>query len=359
MSPLNIRSSKVCEFDTRASRDDGFVLPQVLLGIAVLSIIAFGAANRLSRVVDTVRSAESVQIAEMRLQSAKATSIFLWMTASPQSSGFDLNGGQSGDALLFSGASASLNEDAEIDLWVPDGTVYAFGDLRVAWRDAAGLVSLISAPQELKSQFLTHLDVDPIKARRLAAALEDYQDPNLTRRFNGAERVEYRRAGLMEPPNRSIASHDELLRVLGWREVLLGESGMDILELTTVNSFEPYMRVAYVHPKLAQVDGGQLSSINILQIDPLAANPLSSIPSNVTRMEISVDVPTPRTLVFEVSREVVGISVPYTTNPVYLGSAWAGALRRPDETNGLDGAARLNEGGNVIQGRASLAFTSN
>lgn len=98
-------------------------------------------------------------------------------------------------------ALARLREGDPQLAWVPDGRSYdwAFGGVPVQVRvvDESGKVDLNAADQTLLAGLMTALGADPAQAARLAAAIEDWRDPDdLGQAAGTAEDPQYAAAGL-------------------------------------------------------------------------------------------------------------------------------------------------------------------
>jgi general secretion pathway protein K len=104
--------------------------------------------------------------------------------------------------------------------WRPDGLerviAYGSGAIRITVQDEGGKVDLNTAPDELLSGLLGVLGVGPDETARLVDAIADWKDDDDLRRVNGAERDDYKRAGLSwVPRNGPFEAVEELRLVLG------------------------------------------------------------------------------------------------------------------------------------------------
>jgi type II secretory pathway component PulK len=107
-----------------------------------------------------------------------------------------------------------------------DGRWYAVETapaLHVALQDEAGLFDLNNPDQSGLASLLRRSGAGEA-APTLAATLADYVDGDDLVRDRGAERAEYRRAGLAPPADRALATRWQALEVLGWRAQLLDRS---------------------------------------------------------------------------------------------------------------------------------------
>ena len=104
--------------------------------------------------------------------------------------------------------------------WIPDGRAYQmdFDDARIELRitDESGLVDLNVADQSMLAELFVGVGVEPDQALELAAAIQDWRDPDDLVSPNGAEDDEYIAAGLdWGPKNAPFDMVSELLQVLG------------------------------------------------------------------------------------------------------------------------------------------------
>jgi general secretion pathway protein K len=104
--------------------------------------------------------------------------------------------------------------------WRPDGRErsieYGGGEIRIALRDEAGKIDINTAPDELLAGLFDVLGVAPDEAAHLVDAIADWKDEDDLRRVNGAEKDDYKRAGLAwVPRNGPFEAVEELRLVLG------------------------------------------------------------------------------------------------------------------------------------------------
>lgn len=124
-----------------------------------------------------------------------------------------------------------------------DGTAIwcALGDggrLRIAVQDEAGRIDLNTASETLVRALLRGAGLDADAAAVFSDRLLDYRDRDATRRPQGAERGDYRAAGLPDPKNGPLDAIEELGQILGadarllnrlrpWVTVHSGLGGLD------------------------------------------------------------------------------------------------------------------------------------
>jgi general secretion pathway protein K len=109
--------------------------------------------------------------------------------------------------------------------WRSDGKErlieYGGGEIRVTLQDEGGKIDLNAAPDEVLAGLFDVLGVGPDDAARLVDAIADWKDADDLRRVNGAEKDDYKRAGLSwVPRNGPFEAVEELRLVLGMTPAL-------------------------------------------------------------------------------------------------------------------------------------------
>jgi general secretion pathway protein K len=104
--------------------------------------------------------------------------------------------------------------------WLPDGRErifeYGSGAIRIVLQDEAGKIDINAASDELLAGLFAVLGVGSEETARLVDAIADWKDEDDLRRLNGAEREDYRRAGLpWVPRNGPFEAVEELRLVFG------------------------------------------------------------------------------------------------------------------------------------------------
>ncbi|SIQ86387.1 general secretion pathway protein K [Rhizobium sp. RU20A] len=165
----------------------------------------------------------------------------------------------------------------------PDGTTGTCkkGDLelRVSAIDQEMLLDLNGAPPEMIVDVLTAIGIDETDARRLAAQIVDYRDPDdRSQPLYGAEAAEYARAGLpWRPKNTFFADVSEFAQLPAATPPLIAR----IAPILTINNPR-----ASIDPTL----------INRLSATPSAANEALSrwlSPSRQTRFAVMIELRAP------------------------------------------------------------------
>lgn len=104
--------------------------------------------------------------------------------------------------------------------WVPDGRVYAFvfegAEVQVSATDDSGKIDINVADSETLKRLFLGANVDLARAEELADAVQDWRDPDDMTSPHGAEKDQYRAAGLAYGPrNGPFDTVSELQQVLG------------------------------------------------------------------------------------------------------------------------------------------------
>ncbi len=192
--------------------DAGFSLPVVLwsLLLASMLVIAFLAATRTSiRIAsNTAGHAEASALAEAGVSIAVLDLV---------------------EASRRQGAGRRIPVDGTpVECQMPDGA-----RIVIAIEDEGGKVDLNRADETLLRYLLAGLGHSLSEASRLADRTLDYRDPDELRRLNGAEREEYRRAGVVTgPADGPFLAVEELAQVLG----MPAATAERLLPLVTVDS---------------------------------------------------------------------------------------------------------------------------
>ena len=198
----------------------GFVLPYVLVVIAILSAISILGVNTIrERTADLSVLVENHHL-ERAIEDAEEIVTFTFLTRPMTTRGLDV----SNRFLDLRTIQPDLLPD---ESGVPDSAIWqASGEMRrlnirgievdVFYRDAAGLISLNSASSSVLETWLSANLEQPSLAKSLTAKLLDYRDQDNRRGFLGGERADYRFRTLPPPSNSSIRTFHELDRVLDW-----------------------------------------------------------------------------------------------------------------------------------------------
>ncbi len=179
-------------------RQRGLALVMVLWLVVLLGIIASGHAYNVHT---------ETRLAAMHVQTAKAR------------------------AAIETGLSFAILQLLANDLAIPgriDGSVnqILFNDtqIRIAIRDATGLIDLNAAGPDLLQALTTALNVDHERQQRVVAAILDWRDADDAKHAGGAEGSDYLSAGYpWTPRDGAFSSVEELRYVMGMTQQLFNE----------------------------------------------------------------------------------------------------------------------------------------
>lgn len=208
-------------------REGGFILPLVLVLVAVIALSLVSALGALGSVQsDLRRLRDGLELERVGLI-AEARVTYLLTTEPLGALGVRVGGrrisreeefgvirSEAAEAALGNGPERLVRLDGRHYRFTPaqtDGPVYL-----LALQDGAGLFNWNLIDEARTSRFLQAQGVEEPAARALAGAAADFVDPDDLRRLNGAERSEYDRAGLAGPANQAFFSVKQIVALLGW-----------------------------------------------------------------------------------------------------------------------------------------------
>ncbi|HHL42267.1 MAG TPA: hypothetical protein ENJ42_01495 [Hellea balneolensis] len=242
-------------------RNTGFVLPFVLVSIAILSLATVIAMQRLSNSTQVVSNFKSKSTADLAFSSAQNQVLYAVLSAEPVEGGLHL---RPPPAALdpFARKRSPDTVDAK-NYWRADGGVKtfetAFGTVQVIYFDTGAFVSLNTAPAQDIVNLLRYHGLKPDAARQAAARLIDYRDADNIRLFRGAERPDYRLHKLPGPANSTLRSFEELSSVMGWGEIINKIGLYDLQQTATLNP-RGYLKTRFVAPSLRAALGLNVQS---------------------------------------------------------------------------------------------------
>lgn len=315
--------------------EQGFVLPYVLVVIAILAIASTIAAQRLQKASAIVTDMQERTRTERIMVSAETAATYSLLTGNPVTGGYDISP-QSPIIWEYGALSADgktpLRDDVASsmisNLWAGTGELRRYGldetdtqvDAVVAYRDASGLISLNQASPNMLIPILLSAGASGTEARKLTATLMDYVDSNNRLRPNGAEGQAYRAQNMPSPSNAKLRSYEELGQVMGWARAMSRLDMQLIKDWTTLQTPSGY-RQAFAPKALydlverddeSLIQNQDTNIIQQLEID-------STRPSNFTRLIIFA----PRTdgryqkRVVDIERFLAGTGPPYRRHWVY------------------------------------------
>lgn len=241
----------------------GFVLPYVLVVIAVLAVAGTIAATRLQSTTQTLGAVQAKSKAERMMDSAEATAVFALLAGNAVPGGYDLNpdsvlqtefGPMSVDGRMLDPRTASRITK---DIWSAAGGLRrvqtAEGPVIVHLQDTMGLPSLAKPMSPYLRTVLTYAGANPREIDGLVNALADYMDIDNDRRANGAEASEYNLRRMPPPTNSPLRSYAELSSVHGWAEAMQSLDMRRVKEMSTLQPVD--YRVQFAQPSHAQILG--------------------------------------------------------------------------------------------------------
>ena len=238
-------------------------MPIVLVSIAGIALLATAAFAVVTRSANTMRALDNTVQDDFLLLSAEAQATFYFLTAIPIREGLWMtppsnDGPDIGGALGFNAALPEPDSLLPEEYWHANGGERIFQaagrQATIRYRDAAGLFPLGTTEEDDVVAFLTILGMDRNRAKPMAARILDYQDFNNVRRFQGAERADYRLFSQPPPTNSPLRTTAETARVLGMIEASPALFWQDVLELATVeqNAFLRYAAPQRLAPLFAE-----------------------------------------------------------------------------------------------------------
>jgi len=229
-------------------KSSGFVLPYVLIAIALLAAITLYTAQNLSRGAEALFRLERSREIDLAFQAAETEALLWLLTAQP-----DINGYQKVRDVSRRGQLADT--EAIGPKWGIKGDMRrintSFGPVFVSLQDASGLLSLRQPDEKIFANIMSGFNIAPSESSRLLAALQDYTDQDNNRRFQGAEAVQYRQKNLPLPTNENLRSLSELPRIMGWPEALARIDMEKFERFVTLSDRTTLTREAHLSPDLA------------------------------------------------------------------------------------------------------------
>lgn len=313
------------------SHSEGFVLPYVLVVIAILAVASTIAAERLQRSTTVLSRVQDQTQAEAMLMTAESEAIYSVLTGLSVDNGIDLNPNtpiQTQFGTFSADLSRVLSPDErnleEPDIWRIDGgkraTVLSNGHVLIEIQDVAGLLSLISTEEESLEKLLAAAGAGRDEARSLTARLKDYTDFDGNRRFKGAEGADYRFRNKEAPTNSPLRSYEEMAQILGWAEAI---PNLDFNLIRNNTTLKPLTSLKRQFARQELLDILKLEEVNVredLTVDGISAlSALTFQPSDNIRLTFWVQSSsgTYEKRVIEISRTVNNMEKPFRRFWVY------------------------------------------
>jgi hypothetical protein len=239
------------------TRQDGFVLPYVLVVIFILALTSAIAVRSLTASGQIITELNANMLGEQRLASAEADTVFVFLTSAGVKGGIDTSHTPwSMDDAIDGFDVSKLAEGA---IWSAAGggrlSAYSSGDVLVQYRDVTGLVPINRDAPEMLGRLFKGLGLRSDDSKSAAAKLGDYIDKGNRRRFRGAERADYRMKFTPPPANAPLRVHAEMYHILGWDKLITPLMYERLRKYTTLTTSNTYYRTAFLSPELAKVLG--------------------------------------------------------------------------------------------------------
>ncbi len=210
------------------AKQQGLALIMVLWLIALLSIIASSHARNVH--TETRLAARHVEVATAR-------------------------------ALTEAGVQYAILQllvGDQANQWPVDGTVgqinFNGSEIRIAIRDATGLIDLNSASAELLLSLVAILETDSATHQEITAAILDWRDSDDLLHLNGAEDSDYLLAGhAWSARDGDFSAVEELRYVMGMNQLRFNH----LAPFVTVYSQQPGINLEYASPRLITALTGQ------------------------------------------------------------------------------------------------------
>lgn len=247
------RPKHKCRSHDLPAQDAGFVLPYVLVVIAILAIAGTIAAQRLQSANKAILDMQERSRSERILRSAEAATTFSILTGNPVNGGYDLSP-QSPTAWEFGFMAAdgksiiTVDEAANIksNIWPVNGGMRKYGTAEgtafIGLQDLTGVLSINNAGSPLLLNILKSAGVSNSEARKLLVNLQDFVDSDNNRRPNGAEAVDYKFNNMLPPTNSPLRSYGELAFVMDWAQVLPRLDITFLKDMTTIETTDGFRK---------------------------------------------------------------------------------------------------------------------
>lgn len=264
----------------------GFVLPTVLIFLAIFSLIILTVAISVRQGQNLAQRFSDQAKLRTALSAAEAHLSYIWLSSPAADYGVEILSNRRDDFAGILDIEPPAAEETG-PVWRADGSFILFQssevDVYVSYRDVLGLISLTSTDSALLKAWLEgRVGISTSESTRLIATLRDYTDEDDQRRFQGAERADYRQRNRPAPTNSPLRNHAELGSILGWDQVLTG-AGLRLFEETTLAAVGP-----------EPVDAFELPIITALKEDEKTSL-LSEGPDSIFATDVSLRTrPSPR-----------------------------------------------------------------
>lgn len=203
----------------KINKTRGVALIQVLLISSILSIFAIQVNSEIQRQVEVARSYTQSANAIAAIQTAKADILYALYTQ-PH-------------------LPDHLSNDEIVNKWNFYGEPFIYNKVQVSLRPMTAYFAYMQLDYSKLSQLLTKMDVEQDQISTIVDSLQDWQDKDDLRRYNGAESAEYLANNRRPPRNDIIQFKQEIQAVNGMTEALW-ERLEPLLSPLSNASFNPY-----------------------------------------------------------------------------------------------------------------------
>ena len=225
-----------------SDRDQGFVLPLVLVFIALLSLSILSAAQALDTSQLRLERTRQQSRTELAGASAQARLAYLLLTEPMGHRGLRIGG----DRLDASGVLAVAVPNGlrsargeKVRELIFDGRPYRLDALQRRYiveleiQDEAGLLNFNGGDEPAIERLLWQVGIRGREAAHLAATLSDFVDADDLRRLEGAEARNYRRTGRAAPRNAPLRNPGVALAAYGWDDGVSPAQARQLFDLVT------------------------------------------------------------------------------------------------------------------------------
>ena len=230
--------------DRNCQKNQGFVLVATIWILAGLALIVAFIATQLGNLQQQSFAMEQDRVATLDSMAVESVTLYIAATRGTSYAGLRTN---------YYAAVAPEFDPFSADAYTATGDELRLDNRRYSVRnghsiqlqDAGSLVSLRSDRLQPLRKLLNDYELSRSEVDRLVSTLTDYVDRDDVPLLNGAEKRDYRKAGMLPPTNRFLASPLQLYNVLGWERYLdslpglLDEITIYVADRENYNSMTP------------------------------------------------------------------------------------------------------------------------
>lgn len=300
----------------------GFVLPYVILVIAILSITITILADRLQNITQNISVIENQFEVELALLNAESEATYAILTGKPLDLALDINPLTPQKTLI----DLLADENKVQEQVIPPDPWSVIGGQRIAnhtrypvlatLQDVSGLIPL-NIDNDLVEKLLVANGFSKNIAQSMSAKLNDYMDLDNKRQFLGAERSDYRLRKLPVPTNAMLRNFDELSNVMGWTEGFENVDLHNFMDMTTLYQGRSLSQ-AFVPAEFSSiVEKEQNIGVDDFGLDVIYQN--TKEPSGAYRLSLLIQTEGRRykKRVLEVSRQSTNVISPFKSILIY------------------------------------------